>query len=339
MENEIIKIILQLSYDNELKKLINSDKTTFSFPLKLNLTPTIKVLNLFNESYFDKYKVTLLENALVYAIETKNKRYLNFIKENLSKIKEMTSSEFSFKLKTTELAFKNISSKSFIKNDGFEINPNLNKKTIEKNKELFNDIQKSFAKIESISNYYLNIILDFISNFSYANQEEQLNKFINTKELDKMVMKKYNLSNEDLNFLKVFTVRKILADNFIEITVFNYEDELDEKLHNIDSSYHYDNEEEFDDNINFFGENGDIEEDYDNKTLDFIEKCVASNNYVLPNDNHLRIYMINNFLSYNDQNDQNDKSYEIQTIESNKKLLKTLKQINPLYKFDLIKFD
>ena len=296
MENEIIKIILQLSYDNELKKLINSDKTTFSFPLKLNLTPTIKVLNLFNESYFDKYKETLLENALVYAIETKNKRYLNFIKENLSKIKEMTSSEFSFKLKTTELAFKNISSKSFIKNDYFEINPNLNKKTIEKNKELFNDIQKSFAKIESISNYYLNIILDFISNFSYANQEEQLNKFINTKELDKMVMKKYNLSNEDLNFLKVFTVRKILADNFIEITVFNYEDELDEKLHNIDSSYHYDSEEEFDDNINFFGENDDIEEDYDNKTLDFIEKCVASNNYVLPNDNHLRIYMINNFL-------------------------------------------
>ena len=339
MENEIIKIILQLSYDNELKKLINSDKTTFSFPLKLNLTPTIKVLNLFNESYFDKYKETLLENALVYAIETKNKRYLNFIKENLSKIKEMTSSEFSFKLKTTELAFKNISSKSFIKNDYFEINPNLNKKTIEKNKELFNDIQKSFAKIESISNYYLNIILDFISNFSYANQEEQLNKFINTKELDKMVMKKYNLSNEDLNFLKVFTVRKILADNFIEITVFNYEDELDEKLHNIDSSYHYDSEEEFDDNINFFGENDAIEEDYDNKTLDFIEKCVASNNYVLPNDNHLRIYMINNFLSYNDQNDQNDKSYEIQTIESDKKLLKTLKQINPLYKFDLIKFD
>lgn len=339
MENEIIKIILQLSYDNELKKLINSDKTTLPFPLKLNLIPTIKVLNLFNESFFDKYKVTLLENALVYAIETKNKRYLNFIKENLSRIKEMTSSEFSFKLKTTELAFKNISSKSFIKNDGFEINPNLNKKTIEKNKELFNDIQKSFAKIESISNYYLNIILDFISNFSYANQEEQLNKFINTKELDKMVMKKYNLSNEDLNFLKVFTVRKILADNFIEITVFNYEDELDEKLHNIDSSYHYDSEEEFDDNINFFGENGDIEEDYDNKTLDFIEKCVANNNYVLPNDNHLRIYMLNNFLSYNDQNDQNDKSYEIQTIESNKKLLKTLKQINPLYKFDLIKFD
>ena len=94
-------------------------------------------MNLFNESYFDKYKETLLENALVYAIETKNKRYLNFIKENLSKIKEMTSSEFSFKLKTTELAFKNISSKSFIKNDYFEINPNLNKKTIEKNKELF----------------------------------------------------------------------------------------------------------------------------------------------------------------------------------------------------------
>lgn len=335
MENEIIKIILQLSYDNELEKLINSDKTTFSFPLKLNLTPTIKVLNLFNESYFDKYKETLLENALVYAMETKNKRYLNFIKENLSRIKEMASNEFSFKLKTTELAFKNISSKSFIKNDSFEFNPDLNKKTIEKNKELFNEIQKSFAKIESISNYYLNIILDFISNVPYENQEEQLNKFINTKELDTIVMKKYNLSNEDLNFLKIFTVRKILADNFIEITIFNYEDELDEKLHNIDSSYRYDSEEKFDD-FDYFDKNNDIEEDYDNKTLDFIEKCVVSNNYVLPSDNHLRFYMINNFLSYNDDN---NKSYEIETIESNKKLLKTLKQINPLYKFDLMKFD
>lgn len=335
MENEIIKIILQLSYDNELEKLINSDKTTLPFPLKLNLTPTIKVLNLFNESYFDKYKETLLENALVYAIETNNKRYLNFIKENLSRIKEMASNEFSFKLKTTELAFKNISSKSFIKNDSFEFNPDLNKKTIEKNKELFNEIQKSFTKIESISNYYLNIILDFISNVPYENQEEQLNKFINTKELDTIVMKKYNLSNEDLNFLKIFTVRKILADNFIEITIFNYEDELDEKLHNIDSSYRYDSEEKFDD-FDYFDENNDIEEDYDNKTLDFIEKCVVSNNYVLPSDNHLRFYMINNFLSYNDDN---NKSYEIETIESNKKLLKTLKQINPLYKFDLIKFD
>lgn len=87
MENEIIKIILQLSYDNELKKLINSDKTTFSFPLKLNLTPTIKVLNLFNESYFDKYKETLLENALVYAIETKNKGYLMIFKNLLQKLK------------------------------------------------------------------------------------------------------------------------------------------------------------------------------------------------------------------------------------------------------------
>lgn len=335
MENEIIKIILQLSYDNELEKLINSDKTTLPFPLKLNLTPTIKVLNLFNESYFDKYKETLLENALVYAMETKNKRYLNFIKENLSRIKEMASNEFSFKLKTTELAFKNISSKSFIKNDSFEFNPDLNKKTIEKNKELFNEIKKSFAKIESVSNYYLNIILDFISNVPYENQEEQLNKFINTKELDTIVMKKYNLSNEDLNFLKIFTVRKILADNFIEITIFNYEDELDEKLHNIDSSYRYDSEEKFDD-FDYFDENNDIEEDYDNKTLDFIEKCVVSNNYVLPSDNHLRFYMINNFLSYNDDN---NKSYEIETIESNKKLLKTLKQINPLYKFDLIKFD
>lgn len=335
MENEIIKIILQLSYDNELEKLINSDKTTLPFPLKLNLTPTIKVLNLFNESYFDKYKETLLENALVYAMETKNKRYLNFIKENLSRIKEMASNEFSFKLKTTELAFKNISSKSFIKNDSFEFNPDLNKKTIEKNKELFNEIKKSFAKIESVSNYYLNIILDFISNVPYENQEEQLNKFINTKELDTIVMKKYNLSNEDLNFLKIFTVRKILADNFIEITIFNYEDELDEKLHNIDSSYRYDSEEKFDD-FDYFDENNDIEEDYDNKTLDFIEKCVVSNNYVLPSDNHLRFYMINNFLSYNDDN---NKSYEIETIESNKKLLKTLKQINPLYKFDLMKFD
>ena len=335
MENEIIKIILQLSYDNELEKLINSDKTTLPFPLKLNLTPTIKVLNLFNESYFDKYKETLLENALVYAMETKNKRYLNFIKENLSRIKEMASNEFSFKLKTTELAFKNISSKSFIKNDSFEFNPDLNKKTIEKNKELFSEIQKSFAKIESISNYYLNIILDFISNVPYENQEEQLNKFINTKELDTIVMKKYNLSNEDLNFLKIFTVRKILADNFIEITIFNYEDELDEKLHDIDSSYHYDSEEKFGD-FDYFGENGDIEEDYDNKTLDFIEKCVTNNNYVLPSNNHLRFYMINNFLSYNDDN---NKSYEIETIESNKKLLKTLKQINPLYKFDLMKFD
>lgn len=335
MENEIRKIILQLSYDNELEKLINSDKTTFPFPLKLNLTPNIKVLNLFNVSFFDKYKETLLKNALVYAIETKNKGYLNYIKENLSRIKEVASNEFSFKLKTTELAFKNISSKSFIKNDSFEFNPDLNKKTIEKNKELFNEIQKSFAKIESISNYYLNIILDFISNVPYENQEEQLNKFINTKELDTIVMKKYNLRNEDLSFLKIFTVRKILADNFIEITIFNYEDALDEKLHDIDSSYHYDSEEKFGD-FDYFGENVDIEEDYDNKTLDFIEKCVVSNNYVLPSDNHLRFYMINNFLSYNDDN---NKSYEIETIESNKKLLKTLKQINPLYKFDLMKFD
>lgn len=338
MENEIIKIILQINYDNELKKLINSDKTTLPFPLKLNLIPTIKVLNLFNESFFDKYKETLLENALVYAIETRNNGYLNFIKENLSNIKEMISSEYSFKLKTTELAFKNISKKSIFKNGNFDFNHNLNKKTIEKNKELFREIQKSFAKIESISNHYLNIILDFLSNVPYENQEEQLNKFLNTKELDTIVMKKYNLSNEDLNFLKIFTVRKILADNFIEIKVFNYEDELDEKLHNIDSSYHYDSEEKFDD-FNYFDENDDIEEDYDNKTLDFIEKCVANNNYVLPSDNHLRFYMINNFLSYNDQNDQNDKSYEIQTIESDKKLLKTLKQINPLYKFDLMKFD
>ena len=328
MENEIIKIIVQLSYDNELEKILNSDKTTISFPLKLNLTPTIKVLNLFNETYFETYKETLLENALVYAIETRNKAYLNFIKENLSKIKEVASTEISFKLKTSELAFKNISNKSFIKNDSLIFNSNSNKKTIEKNKELFNEIQKAFAKIESISNYYLNIILDFLSNTSYKYQEERLYKFITTKEFDKIVMKKYVLNKEDLAFLKVFIVRKILADNFIEMKVAYYEDELDKRLHEIDPSYQYNTESEFDDDVD------DL--DYDTKTLKFIEKCIDNNDYVLPSDSRLRFYMISNFLTYNNDN---NKSYEIETIESDKKLLKTLKQINPLYKFDLMKFD
>lgn len=337
MEKEILKIIIQLNYYNELEKLINSDKTTFPFPLKLKLTPGLKTLNLFIASYYDKYKEVLLENALVYAIETKNKDYLDFIKENLSNIKETVSSDMAFKLKTSELAIKNFIRKSFIKDKEIKVNSMLNKKTISNNKDLFDKIQKAFIKKESISNFYMNIILDFISLQPEENKEDYLSKLLTSKELDNNIIKKYGLNDKDLEFLKLFIIRKILADNFIEITVFNYEEELDNKLREIDSTYQYNEDKELDDEMEYDDEfSTDDYKEYDIKALDHIEKCINSNTYLLPNDYNLRFYMINNFLAYS--GDKN-KIYEIQTIESDKKLLKTLKQINPLYKFDLMKFD
>ena len=84
MEQEIFKIIMGMIYDDKLEDMYENRSHDIIFPLNIKLDPNFKVLSDFNQRYFEKYEVILVNNALIYALRKNDKEYLTFFKENIN---------------------------------------------------------------------------------------------------------------------------------------------------------------------------------------------------------------------------------------------------------------
>lgn len=332
MENEILEIIKKMIYIDYENEAYENRYKKIDFPITINMIPNYKVISDFNELYFEKYKGILLTNSVVYAIENNKIEYLNFIKKYISDLNKVLNDINLFRGKTTEFAILNIVSKSKKFNNSILFNSELNSETLNNNKKLFNEINKNFISYTSITNYYKNILLDFLNQFDNLNRDIILDKFLTTNEIDKKFIEfsKNKISINKINLYKYFIIRNILSDNYLSITTCRIEDELDNYLNNINRSsddidYEYEIEEdEFD----------KFEKEIDDKICKHIDYCISRNKYLLPQDDTLRYNMYVSFLSYNELD---SKEYDIETVEGSPKDLKKLKLINPFYKLDLIK--
>lgn len=331
MENEILRILLRMIYNDKLLEAYENRDESIEFPNTIKLEANVKNIIDFNLNFFDKYKVTLIKNAVIYAIENKIDEYLKFVKNHIDNLNEVLENEIFFKTKTTELAFKNIAYKvRGVDKDGYlRMDTDLNNNTINKNKDLFNRISNNFIKIEFITSKYRKALFNFLNVYDISDMDVYLNMFLITDKLDNVFIDETDfVTKENINEFKKIIIRMILSDNYIQLETYMYEQKLDEKIDEILDKNDSANEE--------------IEDEYDHdemndfvlqlKTLDFINKCIVNNKYVLPNDDFIRFKLINNFLVYNVDY---DKSYDIETIEQNKKKKLNLLKINPFYKFDM----
>ena len=82
MEKEILSIITNMLYNDKIEELYSNRSIHIEFPPKLSITPNFKVLSDFCDDYFTKYEKILLENALIYALDTNDKNYRNHILKN-----------------------------------------------------------------------------------------------------------------------------------------------------------------------------------------------------------------------------------------------------------------
>lgn len=328
MENEILDIIRKMIYKDLENEAYENRYKTIDFPTAINPIPNFKVITDFNDLYFEKYKQILVTNSVVYALENNKSSYIDFIENHISNLDKALNDINLFKAKTTEFAILNLVSKSKKIGNTLLFNINSNKNTIDNNKVIFNHIKNNFVSFTSFTNFYKEILFNYLNQFDKYDRDIILDAFLTTNVKDKEFIEFSNnsIQIDKINTYKYFIIRNILSDNYLNVATAKLEDELDNYLQSFNKK-----DEELED---------DIEEDYESniseQIYEYIENCINNNSYILPTDDTLRYNMYVNFLTYNELN---SKEYEIETIENSFNELKKLKLINPLYKFDLIKTD
>lgn len=337
MENEILDIIKKMIYEDLENEAYENRYKTVDFPTTINLIPNFKVITDFNDYYFEKYKQILVTNSVVYALENNKSSYIDFIENHISNLEKALNDINLFKAKTTEFAILNLISKSNKIGNTLLFNINSNKNTIDNNKTLFDTINKNFISFTSFTNFYRNILFDYLSQFDKLDRDMILDEFLTSNSLDEEFIKfsKKNILKNRINTYKYFIIRNILSDNYLIVTTTKIESEFDKYIDNINKN---EIEDEYDDELDYESEKEFDDEDVldftDKKIHNYLEKCIENNRFLLPIENNLRFNMFVNFLAYNESN---SKEYDIETVEGSINDLKKLKLINPLYKFDLIK--
>ena len=335
MENEILDIIKKMIYKDLENEAYENRYKTIDFPTTINPIPNFKVITDFNDLYFEKYKQILITNSVVYALENNKVDYLNFVKNHISNLEKTLNDLKLFKAKTTEFAILNLVSKSKKIGNTSLFNINSNKNTINNNKDLFNKINNNFMSFISFTNFYKNILFDYLNQFDKFDRDIILDTFLTTNSMNEEFIKfsKGNILKNKINTYKLFIIRNILSDNYLNITTSRIENELDDYLQSINNTYKEKANSDYDDVIE-----NDYEEENNNfideQIYNYIDTCINNSKYLLPSDDILRFNMYVSFLAYNESN---SKEYDIETVEGSLNDLKKLKLINPLYKLDLIK--
>lgn len=341
MENEILDIIKKMIYKDLENEAYENRYKTIDFPTTINPIPNFKVIIDFNDLYFEKYKQILITNSVVYALENNKSSYIDFIENHISNLDKALNDLNLFKAKTTEFAILNLISKSNKIGNTLLFNINSNKNTIDNNKTLFDTINKNFISFTSFTNFYRNILFDYLSQFDKLDRDMILDEFLTSNSLDEEFIKfsKKNILINRINTYKYFIIRNVLSDNYLIVTTTKIESEFDKYIDNINKNVNKNEiEDEYDNDLDYKSEKEFDDEDMfdfiDEKIHDYLEKCIENNIYLLPTENSLRLNMLVNFLTYNESN---SKEYDIETVEGSLNDLKKLKLINPLYKLDLIK--
>lgn len=340
MDKEVLDIVMQMIYNDKINEMYENRSTQIDFPIKITTELNFKVLVDFNNNYFNKYQYILLNNALTYALKQNNKDYLNFIKENIDRLKEYLETEMMFRIKTIELAYKNLINK-------FYENKYKDEEIIEQNKDFYEKINKIFTKKEFITQIYRKIIFEFI-NSTDEDKEELLDHFLSTDYFDNDVitLSENFIEKNSINNFKKIIVRLILFDTYLHIQSLYMEEEIDKHINNIYKKYHnegYDENTYYDEDLDtddFDEEDFEmLNEENDMKILEYIDYCIQNNRFELPSDETTRMNILAKFLTYNVYSDKNGRNYDIETIEQDTEKKLTLKKINPLYKLETIDFN
>jgi len=346
MEKEILDIIKRISYSDRIKELYDNRSKIIEFPL--NITLNYKIIADFTDEYFFKYENVLIENALINALENNESKYLEFFNNHKNDLKELIDNNIAFRIKTSDLAIKNIMNKIYF-------NKNNDEKIKNNNKEIFNKIKNIYTSVESLGVVYRKIIMTFLESKNDIEKEKLLDIFLLSNLFDSVLV---DLSNNLLNpknmlEFKKMLIRLILFDNYLHIETTK--DDKEEKDN--ENTYYLDQEE-----LDSMGEEiyNDVEEDEDldnediqvevvemvdcddlynkeNKLiLSHIKNCIKYNKYVLPEDEDLRFTIYSRFISYNLYIPEKEENYNL--IKDDKEKVLNLKKINPLYKLEFVNF-
>ena len=330
MEEEILKIINQMLYQDKIDELYNKKEEIIIYPIKVNKI-NFKVLSDFNEQYFNKFEQLIIENAILYALKNKDKfnYYLDFIENNINNLSEELNENVIIKIKTTELAFYNIQNKE----------DKIDNELKEKYSDLFNKINLLYINLNPITTVYRNIIMDFIDVGDDMNKERLLDTIFYTSNYDNYLISvsKGVLNSNNIELYKYILIRLILSDNYLYIESLLKEDEYDEHLKELKIEYQINTD--FNDYQNEYeDESNNIENVYKEinlEILNFIKNNIFLNKFSLPKDDEIRYQIYMNFITYNEYTFERE--YDFDTIKNDDEKVLNLKKINPLYKIDLIK--
>ena len=337
MENEILSIYTKIIRKNKFDEIYNSNAETIDFPFNIELKINVRAIMDFNEIYFKNYENTLIINAVVYVLEKNDKDFLYFFNQHKDNLRDEIYNNILFRTKITELALKNIISKSKIYKNKNIFDERLNLNTINNNKEIFEKINSIYTKYYSITNLYRKFLYDFIDNNSEYIPDTKifLDEFLLTKKYDSAFIFSTSgiINEENINIYKTILSKMILGDNYIVAEVNLFENDFDDYFENLKDKYDINYNPKYD----IYDE---YEEEYINMSnyiLEYMNTCLNKNIFILPYDMNLRHEMYFRFFTF--YVDSFDKEYDIDTIENNNEMKLNLKRINPLYKFDLMNFE
>lgn len=347
MEKEILDIIKRISYSDRIKELYDNRSKIIEFPL--NITLNYKIIADFTDEYFFKYENILVENAIINALENNECKYIEFLNNHINDLKETLDNNIAFRIKTADLALKNIINKIYF-------NKNNDEKIKKDNKDIFNKIKNVYTSVNSISLTYRKFIMTFLETKNELEKEKLLDIFILSNIFDSIIIDISNnlLKPKDLLDFKIILIRLILFDNYLHIETIKEDSEeekdneniyyLDHKeLGSVEEEVYEEKDEEYildDDDINVeIVEMVDCNKLYNEENkliLTHIKNCIKYNKYVLPEDENLRTAIYSRFISYNLYIPNKEENYNL--IKDDKEKVLNLKKINPLYKLEFVNF-
>jgi len=298
MEDKILKIINKLIIENKFETYyydkVNINEIELPTKIKKEDFDNIpfNILVDFTKEYFEKFKDTLFENALIYALEYNENNYLKHIKKNEININNISNQEITFMAITCNYAIKNIFNKIINKID--------NSKNIKKiNPDYFNLLNK----YTFISNLYRNITLEILNLLNTKEEKlKVLDVILNREELDHVIIHKLNfLNSENIKTFKSLLKRLILADNYLFFKSFEVDDQLCDENEKYETGFNY-------------------------HILEYIEECLENNKFLMPKDKDLRHEIYYMFISYNQFID--NKNYDLENLKKEGYALQLIK-INP----------
>jgi len=298
MEDKILKIITKLIIENKFETYyydkVNINEIELPTKIKKEDFDNIpfNILVDFTKEYFEKFKDTLFENALIYALEYNENNYLKHIKKNEININNISNQEITFMAITCNYAIKNIFNKIINKID--------NSKNIKKiNPDYFNLLNK----YTFISNLYRNITLEILNLLNTKEEKlKVLDVILNREELDHVIIHKLNfLNSENIKTFKSLLKRLILADNYLFFKSFEVDDQLCDENEKYETGFNY-------------------------HILEYIEECLENNKFLMPKDKDLRHEIYYMFISYNQFID--NKNYDLENLKKEGYALQLIK-INP----------
>ncbi|MBQ3021345.1 MAG: hypothetical protein IJD92_03880 [Bacilli bacterium] len=303
MKDELIELMYEFILKDRLQNDYKRRIKNFDFILKINrnkLRLPFNVVVDFNKIYFSSYKEVLIKYAVMYASLVKDKDYLNFINNEFDNLQFNLDNNILFQAKTTQYAFLLLG-----KSDKKIYNYNI------KYSNLLNKISKIFIEVNSLTVLYRKLMLNFLSSTDQADRENLLDDFLLNDDFDEDFISLSNgiINKDNIRKYKSILIRLILADSFLFIERMNKEDE----------ELEIDEADKIVDNI-------------DKKILSHINNCVHNEQYTLPNDDEIRLFIYTKFISYNLYT--SDIENDLKVIESDDKSIKKLSKINPLYNLD-----